>query len=432
VSSDSQAYDQNVMARTLKNFAELPIPEDRKGFVGLGGSTAALISEAKIGAAELSTPLAVLRDDALQNNVDLFAEWAVGAGVLLAPHAKTSMSPQIVARQLGAGAWGMTVATVAQASSLIAWGVRRLIIANQVVDPAEARRIANWQADLPGLELFVYVDSIEGANLLDAALGRDASPRPLSVLLEVGTVGGRAGVRTVAEIAELADAIAKFPHLRVVGCAGFEGVLAGHRSPASVGRVTAFADSLLEFSAAARVHSAPDEEWIVSAGGSVFPDLIAAALSSRERSGFDRRVVIRSGGYVTSDHGYLGLESPELGGRRFAAALTVRCRVLSRPQPTLAILGVGKRDIGSDLTLPFAERVHVDGRWEAFEGHSITAVNDQHAYLVPNHGPLDPRIGIGTLLDLGLSHPCTTFDRWTHLAVIDPDDRLLDINHTTF
>jgi hypothetical protein len=88
--------------------------------------------------------------------------------VLLAPHGKTTMAPQLFARQLEAGAWGITLATMQQASLAVALGLRRLILANQLVgreDIAQARELVATVADL---ELYVLVDSLAGVALLEA------------------------------------------------------------------------------------------------------------------------------------------------------------------------------------------------------------------------------------------------------------------------
>ena len=98
-------------------------------------------------AGDLLLPAMVLRDTALEHNIALLARYCEVHGVWLAPHAKTPMAPQLVARQLDAGAWGVSVATVSQARVFRAFGVRRILIANEVVQPLAVRWLA---AELAG------------------------------------------------------------------------------------------------------------------------------------------------------------------------------------------------------------------------------------------------------------------------------------------
>src|SRR5687767_11063168 len=60
------------------------------------------------------TPLLTIDRSAVASNIALMADWAAASGVRLAPHGKTTMSPQLWARQLAAGSWGLTFATIWQ------------------------------------------------------------------------------------------------------------------------------------------------------------------------------------------------------------------------------------------------------------------------------------------------------------------------------
>ncbi|MBR7551288.1 amino acid deaminase, partial [Mycobacterium tuberculosis] len=88
---------------------------------------------------ELSTPLLTLDRSAMAANQALLGEWARSAGVRLAPHGKTTMAPQLWAQQLAAGCWAITLATAWQAQLARAFGVRRIVLANAVLDPVALR-----------------------------------------------------------------------------------------------------------------------------------------------------------------------------------------------------------------------------------------------------------------------------------------------------
>jgi D-serine dehydratase len=105
------------------------------------------MSEAAAGmccAATCRSPVAVLKESALAHNLRWMADFTRDAGVLIAPHGKTTMAPQLFARQLEAGAWGITFATMQQVSLGVAAGIRRIILANQLIgreDIAQARAL---------------------------------------------------------------------------------------------------------------------------------------------------------------------------------------------------------------------------------------------------------------------------------------------------
>ena len=238
---------------------------------------------------DLPLPLMTLRESALAHNIALLQSWCDARGLSLAPHGKTSMAPQLIRRQLDAGAWGMTAATVQQVAVMREAGARRVILANEVVGAPEIALLERERAR--GVEIFVLVDSVEAVALLDAELSS-----PLPVLIELG--GTRAGCRTEAEALAVADAVAAAPHLVLAGVEGFEGSVGSDRSPATVAAVDAFLDRIRSLIEAldARGAFAGVGEILATAGGSALFDRVA------ERLTFSRpvRVVLRSGCYVTT------------------------------------------------------------------------------------------------------------------------------------
>src|ERR1022692_3083087 len=193
--------------------ADRPIASTEKGFgvisAGRTVSSASLAAERPDAlGADFTMPLLVLRDSALRHNALAMADWCAAAGVELAPHGKTTMAPQLIARQLAAGAWGVTAATISQVQVFRAFGMQRVLLANQLTDPAGIRWLAAELAADPDFECYVYVDSPAGVALLDLALRTAAAPRPLGVLVELGFPGGRTGCRTVDDALATAAAVA--------------------------------------------------------------------------------------------------------------------------------------------------------------------------------------------------------------------------------
>jgi D-serine deaminase-like pyridoxal phosphate-dependent protein len=383
---------------------------------------------------DLSPPILVLNEAALRHNLALMSEFCARTNVELAPHGKTSMAPQLWVRQLEAGAWGITAASAREARVMRSAGVRRILLANELVDRASIEWAAAQLRD-PSVELLCYVDSIRGVELLDGALTAAGSPRPLHVLIELGHLGGRTGCRTVGEALEIVERVRTSLRLELAGVAGYEGTLCHDRSPACLERVRAYLDGLRDLASRLLEDGALSGEVVLSAGGSRFFDLVAERLREPWPSDAPVRVMLRSGCYLTHDSGVYERTSPfaaeEDADRRFRPAMEIWGSVLSRPEPELAILGFGRRDVPFDEGFPVpttvraasGESVAVDGRL------AVTALNDQHAYA---HVGADLALGVGDLVACGISHPCSAFDRWRVIPVLDELDRVVDAVATFF
>lgn len=384
---------------------------------------------------DLWFPVLVLKEAALRHNQDLMARYCATRGVRLAPHGKTTMSPQLIRRQLEGGAWGITAANPAQARAMRAFGATRVVIANQVPDPAGVRWMAREMADHPGVEILSLVDSEAGVEILQDAL--DGAGVRLPVLVEMGIAGHRTGCRTVAEGLRVAAAVGRAPGLRLAGVEGFEGVLGHDPTPETLAGVDAFLGEVrrLTEELAAQGAFADASEILVTAGGSAYFDRVVRVLGSGWDLDRPVALVLRSGCYLTHDHGDYGQVSP-LGARdpdwpRLHPALEVWGLVHSRPEPGLALVGFGKRDVSYDVALPAPlwVRDRRGGFRDAPAAMQVTRLNDQHAYVkVPEDDPL----AVGDRLGCGLAHPCTVFDKWRVIPVVDGDYRVLEVVETAF
>ncbi|MBD5786450.1 alanine racemase [Cellulosimicrobium terreum] len=397
-----------------------------------------------------SWPLLTLDDAALDHNVGLMARLCAERGVEHAPHVKTAMSRGLYARQVAAGAWGATVATPGQLRTVLDWGGQRVFLANELVDP---RDLAWLRRELDGSgtgggsrEVWLYVDSTRGVDLLARAFaGADVEVvSRLGVLVEVGVPGGRTGVRSEAEALDLARAV-RAAGLRLLGVAGYEGSVAGGTDPEQLDAVHAWCRHLREVGAAlVRAGLAGvDEPLVLSAGGSSFLDAVLAELPG-PLADADVRVVVRSGAYLTHDHGFCARMDPWdriPGAEPMHAAATVWGQVLSVPEPGLVICGVGRRDVSFDIDLPVALALRPlddDGALRPareLAGASVTALNDQHLYLTlgpgAGRGPATAQVRPGDVIGFGISHPCTTLDRW-HVAAVVRGDEVVDLVTTDF
>ena len=150
-------------------------------------------------------------------------------GFAHAPHGKTTMAPQLFARQFEHGAWGQTTANASQLRIYRAFGVSRIILANELVDAAALRWLAAELDRDAEFEFACWVDSERGVELMTEALRATNAGRPVDVLVELGVPGGRTGVRDRTAALKVAEAVAASPVLRLTGVASYEGAVAARR-----------------------------------------------------------------------------------------------------------------------------------------------------------------------------------------------------------
>ncbi|MFE7197379.1 type III PLP-dependent enzyme domain-containing protein [Microbacterium oxydans] len=377
-----------------------------KGFPAhAAGLRLSQVGDADLHLSDLVTPVLTVHEGALAHNEETVFAWARERRVLLAPHGKTTMAPALWQRLLDAGAWGISVATPWQAEVAVDAGVSTVLIANAVTDLAAVRRLGVLLAGDPDLRVLCWADSVEGVAILAQGM-RDAT-RPLDVMVELGGAHGRTGARTMQEGERIGKAVSEASGLRLAGVAGYEGPFGPDRSEASVAAVDAYLRTLVDLHA--RLEYPEDIRPVLSAGGSAFPDRAAAVLAS---AGGDVDVVLRSGAFQIHDDGFYSRMSPFgplVGTAPLRSAMHAWSRVVSQPEDGLALLDAGRRDVPFDLDLPIPQNVHGE----------ITALNDQHAFLSLTG---DDTVAVGDVVRLGLSHPCTAFDKWRVVAVIDDPD----------
>jgi D-serine deaminase-like pyridoxal phosphate-dependent protein len=379
-------------------------------------------------------PTMVILREALEHDITLMAKYTSDHGVDLAPHGKTTMSPQIWGLQLEAGAWAITVATAWQARVAATVGVPRILIANEIVDEGGLAWLGS-ALDEQEMEVICQADSVAGVEPMTRLLG--ARRRQLPVLVEVGLPGGRTGVRSIEEARPVVDAIAASPSLLLAGVTCFEGVAAGATAEEKRSVVLRLLGTVREVAVLVADVALRQgaEEIVVSGGGSVYFTTVVDELTRPLEAKLPVRVVIRSGCTVSHDHGSSDEASPFGSGAapgtpRLRPALEVWAPVLSTPEPGLALVCAGKRDLPYDTGMPKLIKLRRrEASVERVTGISVTGLNDQHAYLT-----LEPsaRLAVGDLVGFGISHPCSAFDRWRSIPVVDEDYGVVDVFETVF
>ncbi|WP_166875896.1 alanine racemase [Salinibacterium sp. ZJ450] len=406
----------------LKDFLVIPAVTDKN-------YTPALTAETRgddgwrVAFDETATPVLTLDVDALAHNVGTMQQWMDARGLLFAPHGKTTMAPALWSWQLDAGAWGITVANEAQLRVAIAFGVRRVLLANEFVSPRGLAWLAGELASDPALDVVCWVDSLDGVALMTRHL--QGATRPLGVCVELGAEGARGGARSQAAALEIAAAVRASGVLQLRGIAGYEGNVPGADADAKLLGVRQFLEQLTEtFTAVLPLVEA--ERPLLTAGGSAYFDLVAEAFAPVIEQHPDVDAVLRSGAYIIHDDGMYRRTTPSASrvGPEFRAAAHVWARVISTPEPGLALLDAGKRDLSYDSGLPEVQQVfRHDGAGHKpvpVGGLTIVKTNDQHAYVssAPVGGGVDT-LRVGDLVQLGLSHPCTIFDKWRTALLLE-------------
>ncbi|MCW3767875.1 alanine racemase [Paenarthrobacter sp. PAE-2] len=412
------------------------------------GTSHAEFLAAKHTLADLQTPLLTLDARALKVNADRLAAWCTDHGVLLAPHGKTTMSPQLWAEQLNRGAWGITLANYAQLRVAAEFGVRNLLLANSLTDPQAIKWVAAADATI-----LSWVDSVATVALIERTLADTEGV--LDVMVELGGYGGRTGARSVEAAMDVALAVNDAQHLRLVGVSGYEGALAHTADDAGLAAVRGYLANmrlLHEEILGAGLYGS--DSVIITAGGSAYFDDVVSVLSPCMGTTAETNptvpnslkvdLMIRSGAYIIHDDGFYRVISPfsREGGQPFRAGMHGWARVVSQPEPGLAILDAGKRDLPFDEGFPEPQLIGpaLGGAMEPLEGAKITAINDQHCFMTfPSNVTVTP----GDVVRLGLSHPCTAFDKWSVIPVLadtgsstdagsSADLTVVDLIHTFF
>ncbi len=382
---------------------------------------------------DLSLPCAVLYQEKLQHNLEWMGQFITGYGMRLAPHGKTTMAPKLFHMQLEAGAWGITLATAQQ--TMVAWkhGVRRVLMANQLVGKQNMAMIARLLED-PDFEYFCLVDSAQGVE----QLGRFFVERGLrvNVLLEIGVAGGRTGVRDERQLESVLMALARWRHsVALCGVELYEGVLSDETE------IRAFLQRALDTARDLALERWFDRSPILLSGaGSAWYDVVAEEFSAARFSD-PMEIVLRPGCYLTHDVGaYKKAQARILASNPIARkmseglvpALHVWAYLHSIPETKRVIVGLGKRDAAFDSGLPVPALYYRPGddAPSAAPAHwMLTKMMDQHAYMEIS---ADDKLCVGDMIGFDISHPCLTFDKWRVLPVINREYQVVDLVQTYF
>jgi D-serine dehydratase len=407
-----------------KGLGYLEDPAQREEIAALGWN---LLRE------DLSLPSAVLYQDRLQNNLQWMQQFITAYGVKLSPHGKTTMAPRLFAMQLTAGAWGITLATAHQTRVAYEHGVRRVLMANQLIGKSNMEIVARLLRD-PEFEFYCLVDLAVQVDQLGAFFSK--SGQRLRVLLELGVEGGRAGVRDESQLRSVLDASSRWTNaIALCGVEIYEGVLDNEASIRSFLRHAVVVTQRL--AAEGRFHRDP---ILLSGAGSAWYDVVAEEFSPAQ-FGSAVDIVLRPGCYLTHDIGSYRvsqariLEQNPIAQRmtsKLLPALHVWAYVQSMPEAERAIIGMGKRDAAFDSGLPVPALHYRPGAaapQPALKHWTVSKMMDQHAYLTVAPGD---DLRVGDMIGFDIAHPCLTFDKWRSLPVLNAAYDVIDLVQTYF
>jgi len=382
---------------------------------------------------DVSLPAAVLYEEKLAHNLAWMQKFGESYGMKLAPHGKTTMAPKLFARQLQAGAWGITLATASQVRVAYEHGIRRVLMANQLIGRQNMTIIARLQRD-PDFEFYCLVDSPEQVE----TLGRffQSQQQRLNVLLELGVPGGRTGVRNRDSLRQVVAAVSAWKkHIALCGIEVYEGVLSDESA------ITAFLHRAVNvLNELAQEHRFGRTPVIISGAGSAWYDVVAEVFSKATFNA-DVEPLLRPGCYLTHDAGIYRDAQRQIMERNSSArgmppgllpALQLWAYVQSIPEKNLAIIALGKRDAAFDAGLPTPALHFRPGqeRPAAAAGDwRLTRMMDQHAYMQIADGS---DVRVGDMIGFDISHPCLTFDKWKYLLVVDSQYQVVDVVETFF
>lgn len=388
-------------------------------------------------AEDVSLPVAVLYQKRIENNLHWMQRFSDASNVKLAPHGKTTMTPELFRQQVNSGAWAMTFATAPQVQVAYEHGIKRIMMANQLIGKQNIQIIADLLSN-KDLEFYCVVDSVDNVNQLGDFF-KNAN-LDLNVLLEIGVTGGRCGCRTSEQRDAVIKAIEGHDNLLLSGIEFYEGVIHGHNAES---QIREFLTSVIKITNDLLAKNKFSSSKVILTGaGSAWYDVVSDVFGKAQ---LDEVIipVIRPGCYLIHDTGiYQDAQNDVLKRSQLAcnlggdleSTLEVWAYVQSIPEPGLAVIGMGKRDVAFDDGMPTPELLFrpqgnekkpasIDKEWQ------ITAVMDQHAFL---QCPEDADIKVGDMIAFSTSHPCLTFDKWRHILMIDDDYNVKSILHTYF
>lgn len=344
---------------------------------------------ASIGAGldAIDTPALLIDLDAFERNLRRMSDAAVRSKTRLRPHAKTHKSPIIAAQQIALGAVGVCCQKVSEAEIMVRGGVKDVLVSNEIAGANKLRRLAALARDA---RIGVCVDDI--ANVAEIASAAEALDVQLSVLVEIDVGSRRCGV-TPEQAVPIALAIAKSNALSFGGLQAYHGRAQHMRTMSERREAIAGAATLTRRALDLLNREGLRCDIVTGAGTGTYALEMASGVYNE----------IQAGSYIFMDADYSRNRKED--GSAFDAfehALFVLSTVMSRPDPTRAIVDAGLKSFSIDSGMP------------VLFGHSdliYQRPSDEHGVLSSEGGKF-PQRGENILLIPGHCDPTINLHDW--------------------
>lgn len=333
--------------------------------------------------ADLETPCVLIDLVKVEANLARAQTHAKANGYALRPHIKTHKLPRFAQRQIELGAVGITVQKVGEAEVMVDAGIDDIFLPYNIIGDSKLARLAALN---DRVTLSVTADSPDTvAGYARTFAGRR---RPLTVLVECDTGGGRCGVQSPAQALALARQIAAAPGLVFGG--------------------------LMTYPARHRVEET--DQWLAEARGLIESAGIAVPRVTSGNSpdiwhtGDQTITERRPGTYIYNDRSLVDLGVASLGD----CALTVLATVVSRPTATRAVIDAGSKALTSD-TLGLTGFGVIAGHEEIM----VSALSEEHG-VIELPAPSDwPRIG--DQVQIIPNHACVVSNLYDNVHLLGAD-----------
>jgi D-serine deaminase-like pyridoxal phosphate-dependent protein len=353
--------------------------------------------------ATLCTPALVLDLAALERNLLAMATFCDRHGVALRPHAKTHKSVEVARRQLGAGAIGISVATIGEAERLTDGGIGNLLITSPLTSPAKLARLRALLERAEGL--MVVADSVAGVDALNAT-GAGADRR-LVVLVDLGVGRQRTGCTSTEQALAVARRIAGSFSLSFGGVQAYAGHLQHAAEMAERRRLGAIEDAKAREVVARLRAEGLAPRMITGAGTGSHAQDAAGGLFTE----------LQCGSYIFMDVQYQDVALRPDEPQPFEPALFVRTSVISANAADHVTTDAGLKHFATDGPRPVIAR-------GARAGAAYHFFGDEHGRLeladAPRHLP------VGTALECITPHCDPTVNLYDVYHVVH-GDTLVDI-----
>jgi D-serine deaminase-like pyridoxal phosphate-dependent protein len=332
---------------------------------------------------EIDTPAVLIDVDRAAANIARAQAYADKHGIRLRPHIKTHKLPFWAEKQLQAGAVGITCQKIGEAEVFADAGIADIFLPYNILGAAKLSRLKALHARVT---LSVTADSRETIAGLAGAFGD--SDRPLAVLIECDTGGGRCGVQSAAEAVALAQQIRQHPGLSFAGLMTFP----------PVGR------------------QAETDAWLAGAR-----DVLAAEGidCGRITSGGTPGMWAYGGSKVITEYRpgtYIYMDRYQVAQGAATAedcALTVLATVVSHPTSTRAVLDAGSKALTSD-TLGMEGFGEIVGR----PGALVTGLSEEHGVVTLSDGAT---LAVGERVRVLPNHCCVVTNLFDQVYFVSAD-----------